>query len=582
MTQPSDEFVNAETMLDEQEDEVVPFSERTRNGRARDLRFTLKPFDEITLSTTPNYLVKGIIPRVGLVVVWGPPKCGKSFWTFDAVMHVALGWSYRGHRVRQGTVVYLALEGGHGFRNRIEAWRRRHLNGRREPVPFYLLDVPVDLVADRDKLIEEIRAQLGIEVPSIVVIDTLNRAMLGDENKSDDMAKFIRAADVVRTAFGCVVIVIHHCGVAKNRPRGHTSLAGADDAQIAVERDKGGNITVTIEHMKDGEASEPMGSRLELVKLGVDDDGDQMSSCVIVPSVVMEKKAKKDLPATAKLALDQFRKLIAKKGEIPPTSEHIPPDTKVCLAAEWRDSFYNAYAGEPDTKRKAFVRATLKLQEANLIGIYSDKAWLVGTDRTFRTKPDIEEMSAEMSGERMDTDPPGQPDTKSWTDGQDISFLKEMSGVRMSGRSESFDPTQSSYGVLGRAPAGSRCTLCGEGGPERIKHAGHINLWHRDCAERYLTAMADPPSRVPQLPPDPLDEHGVPQGSVSQGRIREFARDYLDRAVAQHQREGNVSGDVNSNELDAWLRATLRQEVSPEHVEIEFERVMRVVFSDIA
>jgi hypothetical protein len=30
------------------------------------------------------------------------------------------------------------------------------------------------------------------------------------------------------------------------------------------------------------------------------------------------------------------------------------------------------------------------------------------------------------------------------------------------------------------------------------------------------------------------------------------------------------------------LRATLRQEVFPEHVEIEFERVMRVVFSDIA
>jgi hypothetical protein len=52
--------------------------------------------------------------------------------------------------------------------------------------------------------------------------------------------------------------------------------------------------------------------------------------------------------------------------------------------------------------------------------------------------------------------------------------------------------------------------------------------------------------------------------------------------VAQHQREGNVSGDVNSTELDAWLRATLRQEVFPEHVEIEFERVMRVVFSDIA
>ena len=41
----------------------------------------------------------------GLAVVWGAPKCGKSFWTFDALMHVALGWEYRGRRVRQGTIV---------------------------------------------------------------------------------------------------------------------------------------------------------------------------------------------------------------------------------------------------------------------------------------------------------------------------------------------------------------------------------------------------------------------------------------------------------------------------------------------
>jgi hypothetical protein len=33
-------------------------------------------------------------PRVGLIVVWGPPKCGKSFWVTDAMLHVALGWPY--------------------------------------------------------------------------------------------------------------------------------------------------------------------------------------------------------------------------------------------------------------------------------------------------------------------------------------------------------------------------------------------------------------------------------------------------------------------------------------------------------
>src|SRR5207237_86449 len=78
-------------------------------------KFQLRPFDEIAVGSERAYLVKGLIPRAGLVVVWGPPKCGKSFWTFDLAMHVALGWEYRGRRVQQGSVVYLALEGGKGF-----------------------------------------------------------------------------------------------------------------------------------------------------------------------------------------------------------------------------------------------------------------------------------------------------------------------------------------------------------------------------------------------------------------------------------------------------------------------------------
>src|SRR5215510_2773020 len=121
---------------------------RTAQARHQHNRFPLATWDIVTMPTSSNYLVKGILPRLGLVVVWGPPKCGKSFWTFDLVMHVALGWPYRGRKVQQGTIVYLALEGGVGFARRVEAWRRRHLADHDQPVPFYLLDVPIDLVAD--------------------------------------------------------------------------------------------------------------------------------------------------------------------------------------------------------------------------------------------------------------------------------------------------------------------------------------------------------------------------------------------------------------------------------------------------
>ena len=70
------------------------------------------------------------------------------------------------------------------------------------------------------------------------MIDTLNRSLTGSENDPEDMAKYIAAADRIRAAFRCSVLVVHHCGIAGSRPRGHTSLAGADDAQIAIERDE--------------------------------------------------------------------------------------------------------------------------------------------------------------------------------------------------------------------------------------------------------------------------------------------------------------------------------------------------------
>ena len=63
------------------------------------------------------------------------------------------------------------------------------------------------------------------------------------------MTAYVQAADAVREAFGCAVVLIHHCGVDGTRPRGHTSLTGACDAQLAVKRDGSGIITCTVEYM---------------------------------------------------------------------------------------------------------------------------------------------------------------------------------------------------------------------------------------------------------------------------------------------------------------------------------------------
>jgi hypothetical protein len=274
----------------------------------RPSRIKLVPFDSITVGTDRPYLVKGLIPRIGLTVIWGPPKSGKSFWTFDLAMHVALGWQYRDRRVHQGPVVYCAFEGQSGIKGRVEAFRLRYLAEQAEGVPFFLQPVIIDLVKDCRALITAISSDLGELKPAAVVLDTLNRSLAGSESSDEDMSAYIKAADAIRETFNCAVLIVHHCGVNETRPRGHTSLTGAVDAQLAVKRDIDGNISVTVEWMKDGEEGDTVGSRLEQVEVGTDEDGETITSCVVVPTeppAASEPRAKK-LSANANTMLNML------------------------------------------------------------------------------------------------------------------------------------------------------------------------------------------------------------------------------------------------------------------------------------
>ena len=49
-----------------------------------------------------------------------------------------------------------------------------------------------------------------------------------------------------------------------------------------MRRDINGSIGVTVEFLKDGEAGETIASKLESVEVGTDEDGDTITSCVVV------------------------------------------------------------------------------------------------------------------------------------------------------------------------------------------------------------------------------------------------------------------------------------------------------------
>jgi hypothetical protein len=105
------------------------------------------------------------------------------------------------------------------------------------------------------------------------------------------MSAYVRAADAIRDALECAVVIVHHCGIEGTRPRGHTSLSGALDAQIAVWRDAEDNVVSELELAKDGPQGDKIVSRLEVVNVGVDEDGDNVTSCVVVEGTAVKHSA---------------------------------------------------------------------------------------------------------------------------------------------------------------------------------------------------------------------------------------------------------------------------------------------------
>jgi hypothetical protein len=355
----------------------------TVSPRASGGRIRLHHLKDIQLSTRRRDLVTRLIPRVGLTVVYGPPKSGKSFFVMDIAASVAFGRECHGRRVEQGPAIYCYLEGQSAASVRIEAIRQHYRNDNTESAPFYLMPVTIDLVAEHLDLIAAIKNALGAMRPHVIVIDTLNRSFSGSESSDLDMTNYIKALDAIRDAFECAVIVVHHCGHEASRPRGHSALAGATEAVIGVKKESAGQFIATVDMMKDGPEGDVIAGRLDPINVGHDEDGEVIRSCVVVPIEAPARKASIKPPKLYKsdaTALKALRRALDEKGEPPPASGTIPHNTKVVPRGVWRDyAFKFGISGSDEDRamRKAFSSSFERLIANSRVGYEEPFAWII-------------------------------------------------------------------------------------------------------------------------------------------------------------------------------------------------------------
>lgn len=261
-------------------------------------RFKLITAAELHTLPRLQWIIHGVLPAEGTGAVYGASGSGKSFLLIPMVVQLAEeGGYWFGHRVKGGRrIVVVVLEGEAGFRLRIEAWEKA--NGRPFPPSVHFVFQAFNLTNRLDVLALAVAIE-DAGGADVVVIDTLNRAAPGtDENSSRDMGLIIEATKELQGMTGGLVLLVHHAGKDSSKGmRGHSSLHAALDVAIEVTRSEDRREWI-VAKSKDGTDGEAHPFRLEVVDLGEDEEGEPITSCVVVAAEPQDgrQRARPKLP----------------------------------------------------------------------------------------------------------------------------------------------------------------------------------------------------------------------------------------------------------------------------------------------
>jgi phage/plasmid primase-like uncharacterized protein len=255
--------------------------------------------DDFSAQPSPiSWLVKGWIQDQALIMVHGPSGGGKTFVVLDWCLTIASSINkWFDSKVKNGSIVYLAGEGHHGLRGRVAAWK---YSRNVDKLNMWLSQAGCDLNTQEGyhRVVNNIRS-LDV-IPKIIVVDTLHRFLLGDENSSQDAKTMLDACSKLMAEFNCSVLLVHHTGIneaAQDRARGSSAWRGALDIEISIVPSKNDTPMQIIQRKsKDAELAADLFCTLETVQIPgwFDEDKEPVTSAVVLRSEGVIDKPKQD------------------------------------------------------------------------------------------------------------------------------------------------------------------------------------------------------------------------------------------------------------------------------------------------
>lgn len=202
-------------------------------------------FDNVYQSRPP--VIDGLLYR-GMYLFVGAPKMGKSFLMGQIAYHVSTGTPLWGFPVRQGTVLYLALEDDYG---RLQE-RLYRMFGTAENENLFFS------VAARQlgKGLDEQLTRFLREHPdtSLIIIDTLQkvREVGGDNYSYANDYQIITRLKTFADTYGICLMVVHHTRKQKaddafDMISGTNGLMGAADGAFLLQKEKRTSDAATLE-----------------------------------------------------------------------------------------------------------------------------------------------------------------------------------------------------------------------------------------------------------------------------------------------------------------------------------------------
>jgi hypothetical protein len=270
-----------------------------------DGRFPVVTAGTLTRRKPGDWLIKRVLPQADIVVLFGASGSGKSFVGIDLLAAIAQGAPWRGLKTKKGRALIIAAEGGASVGKRFEAYCRHH-NIDADDLDVGLIIAPPNFMLKED-IAELVKAVIAAGGADVIMVDTYAQVTPGaNENAGEDMGLALANARALGEATGALIILVHHSGKDAHRgSRGWSGIKAAADAELEVVKHENGQREIRITKMKDGDDGLAWGFKLEVIEVGLDDDGEVITSCVAVEAELPKPDAD-----------DKPRKGIKKLGRI--------------------------------------------------------------------------------------------------------------------------------------------------------------------------------------------------------------------------------------------------------------------------